>query len=130
MKSRETMAELNALIREAVEPGKLEDLLTVIEYDLGYELYRAVSAAKVALSGKEETTLSFSQMGVIIEKPVSYTHLDVYKRQAWHRAEKWMPLFGRIRCLDNDPDRHFASDRTRDDLEGLTNSCRKMVNSR
>ena len=70
MKSRETMAELKALIRDAVEPGRLEDLMTVIEYDLGYELYRAVSAAKVALSGKEETTLSFSQMGVIIEKPI------------------------------------------------------------
>ncbi len=34
---------------------KLEDLLTVIEYDLGYELYRAVSAAKIALSGADET---------------------------------------------------------------------------
>ncbi|CAM5771853.1 Hsp70 family protein [Bosea minatitlanensis] len=70
MKSRETMAELNALIREAVEPGKLEDLLTVIEYDLGYELYRAVSAAKIALSERDETVLRFVQMGVAIESPI------------------------------------------------------------
>ncbi|MGN6097265.1 MAG: Hsp70 family protein [Bosea sp. (in: a-proteobacteria)] len=70
MKSRETMAELNALIREAVEPGKLEDLLTVIEYDLGYELYRAVSAAKIALSEHGETVLRFVQMGVTIETPI------------------------------------------------------------
>ena len=76
MKSRETMAELNALIREAVEPGKLEDLLTVIEYDLGYELYRAVSAAKVALSDNEATTLSFSQVGVTIEKPIRRTDFE------------------------------------------------------
>ncbi|MBN9453818.1 MAG: Hsp70 family protein [Bosea sp.] len=76
MKSREIMAELNALIREAVEPGKLEDLLTVIEYDLGYELYRAVSAAKVALSDREETTLSFNQMGVTIEKPIRRADFD------------------------------------------------------
>lgn len=67
MKSRETMAELRALIRDAVEPGKLEDLLTVIEYDLGYELYRAVSATKIALSGADEARLSFSQMDVAIE---------------------------------------------------------------
>ncbi|MGO4739551.1 Hsp70 family protein [Bosea sp. 2KB_26] len=67
MKSRETMAELKALIRDAVEPGKLEDLLTVIEYDLGYELYRAVSAAKVALSSQDETVLNFRQMDVSIE---------------------------------------------------------------
>lgn len=70
MKSRETMAELNALIREAVEPAKLEDLLTVIEYDLGYELYRAVSAAKIALSERDETVLRFVQMGVTIESPI------------------------------------------------------------
>lgn len=70
MKSRETMAELHALIRDAVEPSKLEDLLTVIEYDLGYELYRAVSAAKVALSDHDETVLRFSQMGVSIEKTI------------------------------------------------------------
>lgn len=70
MKSRETMAELHALIREAVEPGKLEDLLTVIEYDLGYELYRAVSAAKIALSEHDETVLRFVQMGVAIETAI------------------------------------------------------------
>jgi hypothetical chaperone protein len=71
MKSRETMAELRALIRDAVEPDKLEDLLTVIEYDLGYELYRAVSAAKIALSGAHETTLSFRQMDVTIDAVIS-----------------------------------------------------------
>lgn len=70
MKSRETMAELKALIRDAVEPGKLEDLLTVIEYDLGYELYRAVSAAKVALSSQDETVLDFRQMDVSIERTI------------------------------------------------------------
>lgn len=71
MKSRETMAELKALIRDAVEPDRLEDLMTVIEYDLGYELYRAVSATKIALSSQAETRLSFSQMGVEIDRPVS-----------------------------------------------------------
>ncbi len=70
MKSRETMAELEALIRDAVEPRKLEALATVIEYDLGYELYRAVSAAKVALSSADETTLRFDQVGVRIETPI------------------------------------------------------------
>lgn len=71
MKSRETMAELKALIRDAVEPERLEDLMTVIEYDLGYELYRAVSATKIALSSQAEAQLSFDQMGVRIERTVS-----------------------------------------------------------
>lgn len=76
MKSRETMAELKALIRDAVEPGKLEDLLTVIEYDLGYELYRAVSAAKIALSGAQEATLSFRNMDVEIERVISRSDFE------------------------------------------------------
>jgi hypothetical chaperone protein len=76
MKSRETMAELKALIRDAVEPGKLEDLLTVIEYDLGYELYRAVSAAKIALSGADETRLNFRQMDVVIETSIKRSEFE------------------------------------------------------
>jgi len=76
MKSRETMAELKALIRDAVEPGKLEDLMTVIEYDLGYELYRAVSAAKIALSNEAETRLSFNQMGVEIDRVITRATFD------------------------------------------------------
>lgn len=71
MKSRETMAELKALIRDAVEPERLEDLMTVIEYDLGYELYRAVSATKIALSSQAEAQLTFDQMGVRIERTVT-----------------------------------------------------------
>jgi hypothetical chaperone protein len=76
MKSRETLAELKALIRDAVEPGKLEDLLTVIEYDLGYELHRAVSAAKVALSSRDETVLRFDRMGVVIERTITRDAFD------------------------------------------------------
>lgn len=76
MKSRETMAELKALIRDAVEPGKVEDLLTVIEYDLGYELYRAVSATKIALSAHDETTLSFRQMDVEIESVIKRSDFE------------------------------------------------------
>lgn len=76
MKSRETMAELKALIRDAVEPDKLEDLLTVIEYDLGYELYRAVSAAKIALSSAGETVLRFDQVGVSIERSITRADFD------------------------------------------------------
>ncbi|WP_439498687.1 Hsp70 family protein [Bosea sp. (in: a-proteobacteria)] len=76
MKSRETTAELRALIRDAVEPGKLENLLTVIEYDLGYELYRAVSAAKVALSAQDETVLSFRQLDIVLEATIRRSEFE------------------------------------------------------
>jgi hypothetical chaperone protein len=76
MKTRETLAELKALIRDADEPKRLEDLLTVIEYDLGYELYRAVSAAKIALSSSDETVLRFRQMDVSIEATITRAEFE------------------------------------------------------
>lgn len=81
MKSRETMAELKALIRDAVEPERLEDLLTVIEYDLGYELYRAVSAAKIALSGADEAVLRFEQTGISIERRIARSDFESWIAQ-------------------------------------------------
>ncbi|CAH1656924.1 MULTISPECIES: Hsp70 family protein [unclassified Chelatococcus] len=76
MKSRETMAELKALIRDSEDPAKLEDLLAVIEYDLGYALYRAVSAAKIALSSADEAVLSFNEIDVKIEATIKRADFD------------------------------------------------------
>nr|WP_246574070.1 Hsp70 family protein [Chelatococcus asaccharovorans] len=70
------MTELKALIRDSEDPAKLEDLLAVIEYDLGYALYRAVSAAKIALSSADEALLSFNEMGVTIEATIKRSDFD------------------------------------------------------
>lgn len=66
LKSPETLAELKRLLRDAEEPDRLEDLITVIENDLGYELYRAVSTVKVALSGADIAPFRFEQAGLSI----------------------------------------------------------------
>jgi hypothetical chaperone protein len=87
MKSRETMTELKALIRESDEPQRLEDLLAVIEYDLGYELYRAVAATKIALSDDEEATLRFKQSGIDIEARVTRTAFESWIREDVGRIE-------------------------------------------
>ena len=81
MKSREIMTELKALIRESEKPERLEDLLTVIEYDLGYELYRAVAATKIALSSEDATTLRFNQSGIDIEARVTRTAFESWIRE-------------------------------------------------
>lgn len=87
MKSREVMTELKALIREAEKPALLEDLLTVIEYDLGYELYRAVAATKVALSSETETVLRFHQSGIDIEAKVTRSAFEGWIRDDVGRIE-------------------------------------------
>ncbi len=45
----------------------LEDLLTVIEHDLGFELYRAIGDVKAKLSAEEEARFTFAREGIKID---------------------------------------------------------------
>src|SRR3546814_21147008 len=55
LKSPKVLAELCRLAQAAVTPTAIEDFITVVEMDLGFGLYRAVSDAKTALSAPEPT---------------------------------------------------------------------------
>jgi hypothetical chaperone protein len=70
MKSAQTLRELRQLARTSDRPNDLEMLITIIEEDLGYPLYKAVSETKLALSNQEQATLSFNSEGISIEATV------------------------------------------------------------
>ena len=53
MFTHKDLQDLRELERSAIEPEPLRDFITLIEDDLGFALYRAVSAAKVGLSSAE-----------------------------------------------------------------------------
>lgn len=61
MKSSNDLRELKELARSALDPAPLEDFIALIEEDLGYPLYRAVSKAKVALSSDEAVDFRFKE---------------------------------------------------------------------
>lgn len=71
MKGGTDLRDLRELARTALQPGPLEDFITLIENDVGLALHRAVSALKVALSGAEEAVFDFAFEGVRIAAPVS-----------------------------------------------------------
>ena len=71
MKGSGDLKELRELARAALEPEPLEKFIDIIEYDLGFALYRAVSSAKVALSSQEETDFRFHGEGVDIEARIT-----------------------------------------------------------
>ena len=76
MKSAQTLRELRQLARTSDAPEQLEMLLTIIEEDLGYPLYRAVSETKLSLSRNEVAQLSFHSEGIDIDVPVARSDFE------------------------------------------------------
>ncbi len=76
MKGSGDLKELRELAKVALEPEPLEKFIDIIEYDLGFALYRAVSSAKVALSSQYETEFSFKGEGVDIKARIKRTDFE------------------------------------------------------
>jgi hypothetical chaperone protein len=76
LKSAKTLAELRALAASAEAPDQLEDLITLVEQDLGFELYQTVGGVKAKLSAAAEAQLVFSRCGVKIEAKVTRADFD------------------------------------------------------
>jgi len=62
--------ELQALVRDSLDPNRIRAFLAFLDADAGYAMYRAVSAAKMQLSHADEGTLSLHVAGVDIERTI------------------------------------------------------------
>jgi hypothetical chaperone protein len=71
MKSNGDLKELIKLERSAVDAAALHKLIDIIENDLGFALYRSVSAAKVALSSGRQAKFRFRESGIDIEETIT-----------------------------------------------------------
>jgi len=74
--SAATLRMLRDIQRHASHPERIEDLLNLIEYNLGYHLYRAVEQAKVALSQGERTTFLFDHDPVRVERTITRAEFE------------------------------------------------------
>jgi hypothetical chaperone protein len=71
MKSQKVLAELRTLARDSLARDKIESFIDFIEADVGYPLYKAVSATKVALSRAPNARLHFAAVGTTIDEVVT-----------------------------------------------------------
>ena len=71
MKDGADLRELRDLARTALEPSALRDFIALVEHDLGFPLYRAVTAAKVALSTQESVEFDFAEGGIEIRATIT-----------------------------------------------------------
>ena len=78
MKSPETIRELEKLAASADDPQGLEKLIEMIEDDLGWPLYKAVSEVKAALSMAEEARLAFHHGSIHIDARVTRADFETW----------------------------------------------------
>ncbi|MGE0717862.1 MAG: Hsp70 family protein [Alphaproteobacteria bacterium] len=71
MKGSKDMRDLRALREQAVEREALDRFVELLENDYSYALFRAVSAAKEALSSEDATTLVFRAGSIDIERRIT-----------------------------------------------------------
>lgn len=78
LKTKKNIDLLQEIASQSDEPEKIEALLHILDYDLGYHLYRAVERAKVDLSSKDETTFSFSDQPLDIRATITRARFDAW----------------------------------------------------
>ncbi len=76
MRSPRTMRDIAEVRRTAEHPELLDHLVSLIEDEQGYALYRAVSDAKAALSTSDTARLHFRHGGFTIDQPIARAEFE------------------------------------------------------
>jgi len=76
LKTKKNIDLLQEIASQTDEPEKIEALLHILDYDLGYHLYRAVERAKVDLSASEETRFVFTDLPLDIQATITRTQFE------------------------------------------------------
>lgn len=78
MKGSGDLRELRELSRTALKPDQLQDFITIVDLDLGFSLYRAVSDAKVALSARDQVDFRFNAGGIDIRSTITRKNFEAW----------------------------------------------------
>ncbi|MGH9824857.1 MAG: Hsp70 family protein, partial [Blastocatellia bacterium] len=71
LKTRNTIEMLERIRANAREPRMIENLICVIEDELGFQLYRAIEATKIQLSRDRQAAFVFRHMNIEISEQVT-----------------------------------------------------------
>ena len=78
MKAPKTMRDIAEVAATATHPERLRGLLTLIEDEMGYQLYQIVSAAKAALSRAESTRIEFHHENIHIDTVITRADFEAW----------------------------------------------------
>ena len=80
MKSSGELRELSKLARLTADPEPLHRFIAIVENDLGFLLYRAVSRAKEELSAQDRTEFRFQHAGIDIQQSIRRAEFEAWIR--------------------------------------------------
>src|SRR5579859_8515 len=71
MRAPRILRDIAAVAATATHPERLRTLIGLIEHEVGYQLYQAVSTVKAELSREPTATLRFAHEDFIVEQPIA-----------------------------------------------------------
>jgi len=71
MRAPRTLRDIAAVASTSTHPERLHTLIKLIEDEVGYRLYQAVSGVKAELSHNDSATLRFAHEGFVVEQPIA-----------------------------------------------------------
>lgn len=78
MRAPRTLRDIEAVAAASAHPERLRALIRLIEDEMGYPLYQAVSDVKARLSGSDEATLRFTHRDFAIERPIGRAEFETW----------------------------------------------------
>jgi hypothetical chaperone protein len=81
LKGSADLRALREIARSALDPAPLRDFIALVEFDLGFALSRAVTAAKVALSTREAVDFQFVEGDVDIRTTIARSDFESWIRE-------------------------------------------------
>ncbi len=78
MRAPRTLRDIAAVAAASARPERLRQLIRLIEDEMGYPLYQAVSAVKAELSRRDTATLRFAHGDLAIERPIARSEFETW----------------------------------------------------
>ncbi len=78
LKDPKVLADLDAIAETVDDPGGIAALRTMIDHDLGLDLYAAVTATKTRLSSESAAPFRFDRYGITLEAMVTRADFDAW----------------------------------------------------
>jgi hypothetical chaperone protein len=87
LKAKDVMNMLRSVRGHALEPGRIEALIHLIDEDLGYQLHRAVQKVKVDLSNEETARFQFTDADVALDTVVTRAEFEGWIEEELEQIE-------------------------------------------